>query len=346
MTDKSHFVSIGRVANVLLSALALAVLAEGTDATAQTIVVDANPVHVLNTFRPLYALGSTVDRVPSNATDAFFKPETINQILSAGWGVISYRQNTDLFVQAWHWNPKGKWSDAHGEGYFVGDDNPTEMIRHSYGYDLPHRGFWQNQGTEDTGFSRLNDGDPNTYWKSNPYLTKTFTGEDDGLHPQWITIDLDKPRAINAVRIRWAEPYARVYDVQYFTGNEAMDEQAKGEWKPFERGSITNGKGGTVTLQLTSTPVTTRWIRVWMTQSSNTCDTHGSADRRNCVGYAIREVYVGRLGDNGRFNDVLRHSPNQQQSHTFCSSVNPWQDRKSTRLNSSHEIPSRMPSSA
>ena len=192
MTDKSHFVSIGRVASVLLSALALAILAEGTDATAQTIVVDANPVHVLNTFRPLYALGSTVDRVPSNATDAFFQPETINQILSAGWGVISYRQNTDLFVQAWHWNPKGKWSDAHGEGYFVGDDNPTEMTRHSYGYDLPHRGFWQNQGTEDTGFSRLNDGDLTTYWKSNPYLTKTFTGEDDGLHPQWITIDLEK----------------------------------------------------------------------------------------------------------------------------------------------------------
>ena len=324
MTGKSHFASIGRVANVLLSALSLAILAEGTDATAQTIVVDANPVHVLNTFRPLYALGSTVDRVPSNATDAFFKPETINQILSAGWGVISYRQNTDLFVQAWHWNPKGKWSDANGEGYFVGDDNPTEMTRHSYGYDLPHRGFWQNQGTEDTGFSRLNDGDLNSYWKSNPYLTETYTGEDDGLHPQWITIDLDKPQAINAMRIAWAEPYARVYEVQYFTGNEAMDEQAKGEWKPFERGSITNGKGGTVTLRLTSTPVTTRWIRVWMTQSSNTCDTHGSADRRNCLGYAIREVYVGSLGDNGRFIDVLRHLPNQQQSHTFCSSVDPW----------------------
>ena len=61
-----------------------------------------------------------------------------------------------------------------------------------------------------------------------------------------------------------------------------------------------------------------------MTESSNTCDTHGSADRRNCVGYAIKEVYVGNLGDDGRFNDLLRHSPNQQQSHTFCSSVDPW----------------------
>ncbi|HVR26403.1 MAG TPA: glycosyl hydrolase family 5, partial [Candidatus Polarisedimenticolia bacterium] len=88
---------------------------------AQTITVDATPSHVVNTFSPLYALGSTVDRVPSNATDTFFRPDQIKQVLSAGWGVISYRQNTDLFVQAWHWNPKGTWSDPSGKGYFTGD---------------------------------------------------------------------------------------------------------------------------------------------------------------------------------------------------------------------------------
>ncbi|MGB9473312.1 MAG: hypothetical protein WBQ59_28470 [Candidatus Acidiferrum sp.] len=59
---------------------------------AQTIQVDATPSHVANTFSPPYALGSTVDRVPSNATDPFFKPEAIQKILSAGWGAISYRQ--------------------------------------------------------------------------------------------------------------------------------------------------------------------------------------------------------------------------------------------------------------
>ena len=293
-------------------------------APAQMIEVDANPAHVLNTFRPLYALGTTVDRVPSNATDTFFKPDQIQQILSAGWGVVSYRQNTDLFVQAWHWNPKGEWSDPAGQGYFVGDANPSEMIRHSYGYDLPHRGFWQNQGTEDTGFSRLNDGNLNTYWKSNPYLTKAFTGEEDRLHPQWVTIDLDKPQEINAIRVVWAEPYARVYDVQYFTGNEAMDEQAKGEWKLFRAGRVTKGSGGIVTLKLTSNTVRTRWVRIWMTQSSNTCDTHGSSDRRNCVGYAIKELYLGKLNADGSFQDLLRHSANQKQSHTFCSSVDPW----------------------
>src|SRR6201987_813241 len=110
--------------------------------SAQTIRVDATPPRVVNTFSPFYALGSTVDRVPSNATDIFFRPDQVKKVLSAGWGVISYKQNPDLFVQAWHWNPKGTWSDPVGKGYFTGDANPTnEMIRHSYGYSLPHRGF-------------------------------------------------------------------------------------------------------------------------------------------------------------------------------------------------------------
>src|ERR1700761_9343180 len=125
-------------------------------AKAQTVRVDITPAHVVNTFRPFYALGSTVDRIPSNAADVFFRPDQIAQIQKAGWGVISYRQNTDLFVQAWHWNPKGKWSDPAGKGYFVGSSTPTtESIRHSYGYQLPHRGFTRNGGSEFDGYSRL-----------------------------------------------------------------------------------------------------------------------------------------------------------------------------------------------
>ena len=36
----------------------------------------------------------------------------------------------------------------------------------------------------------MTDGAPNTYWKSNPYLTKPFTGEDDATIPSglyWIS---------------------------------------------------------------------------------------------------------------------------------------------------------------
>lgn len=311
-----------------LSAL-LAIVALGSPGftQAQTIRVDATPSHVVNTFSPPYALGSTVDRVPSNATDPFFQPQAIQKILTAGWGMISYRQNTDLFVQAWHWNPKGTWSDPAGKGYFIGDVNPTERIRHSYGYALQHRGFTRNGGLEDELFSRLNDGDLNTYWKSNPYLTEKFTGEDDALHPQWIVMDLESQQTVNAIRIAWAEPYAKVYEVQYWVGKgDAMDDQASGEWKTFASGAIKEGKGGTVTLRLDSPGVSARWVRVLMSKSSNTCDTHGSADPRNCVGYAIKEVYLGTLDQKGEFKDLLRHSKDQKQSATYCSSVDPWHE--------------------
>jgi hypothetical protein len=306
----------------------LNVLAWPTHGITQTIRVDATPGHAVNTFNPLYALGSTVDRVPSNATDVFFRPDQIKQVLSAGWGVISYRQNTDLFVQAWHWNPRGTWSDPQGRGYFTGDATPTrEMIRHSYGYSLRHRGFTRNGGTEFDGFSRLDDGDLQSYWKSNPYLTKEFTREDDSLHPQWVVIDFNNKESINAIRIAWGEPYAQIYEVQYWIGDgDAMDEQDKGAWKTFHSGSVTDGNGGTKTLLLDASPVTTKYVRVLMTRSSNTCDTHGSGDRRNCVGYAIRELYLGTIDDNHAFKDMLHHSPDQKQTLTLCSSVDPWHD--------------------
>ena len=293
---------------------------------AQTIRVDATPSHVVNIFRPAYALGTTVDRVPSNATDVFFRPDQLKQVLSAGWGVVSYRQNTELFVQAWHWNPDGNWSDPAGKGYFIGNAVTTDkLIRHSYGYSLPHRGFTRNGGTEFDGFSRLDDGDPETYWKSNPYLTKTFTGEEDSLHPQWVVIDLEKKEDVDAIRIAWAEPYAKAYEVQYWIGSgDAMDEQDEGQWLRFESGIVTNGTGGTSTQKLTTAPASTRYVRILMSQSSNTCDSHGTSDRRNCVGYAIRELYLGRLDEKGTFHDLLRHSPDQHQSATYCSSVDPW----------------------
>src|SRR5208283_5127133 len=85
--------------------------------SAQTVSVDATPSHVVNKLSPLYALGSTVDRVPDNSSDIFFRPDQIKQSVAAGWGLISYRQNTDLFVQAWHWNPEGTWSYHSVKGY-------------------------------------------------------------------------------------------------------------------------------------------------------------------------------------------------------------------------------------
>jgi hypothetical protein len=319
MRRSEHIVSVLIVGSILFG---------GLHAAAQTVTVDATPSHVVNRFSPLYALGSTVDRVPSNATDVFFRPDQIQKVISAGWGVISYRQNTDLFVQAWHWNPKGTWSDPAGKGYFTGSSTPTsEMIRHSYGYSLPHRGFTRNGGTEFDGYSRLDDGDVETFWKSNPYLASEFTGENDSLHPQWVVIALDKKESVDTIRIQWADPFARDFQVQYWVGDgDAMDEQDKGTWKNFPSGTVTEGKGGDSTMLLSPSPVSTKFVRVWMTRSSNTCDTHGSADRRDCSGYGIRELYLGTMADNGKLKDLLRHSPDQKQTLTLCSSVDPWHE--------------------
>jgi hypothetical protein len=98
---------------------------------------------------------------------------------------------------------------------------------------------------------------------------------------------------------------------------------AKGKWITFRNGELHNGKGGNETLQLDSHPQDVRYLRIWMTGSSNTCDNHGPADPRNCVGYAIRELYVG-LADSNGFHDTVRHTADQDQTATFCSSVDPW----------------------
>src|ERR1700756_33020 len=144
---------------------------------AQTIRVDTS--HPVKSIIPTEALGAGIDRLPITATDKLFTEGTIKQVLTAGWQPVSYRQNTELFVEAWHWNPQGTWSDPSGKGYFVGNPKPGEFIRHSFGYFLPHRGFTRNDGTDQNGFSRITDGSTDTYWKSNPYLSKAFTGEDD-----------------------------------------------------------------------------------------------------------------------------------------------------------------------
>jgi len=65
---------------------------------------------------------------------------------------------------------------------------------------------------------------------------------------------------------------------------------------------------------------------VLMTESSNTCDTHGASDPRNCVGYAIKELYLGTIGEDGNLKDLMRHSPDQKQTATYCSSVDPWHE--------------------
>ncbi|HEY1401936.1 MAG TPA: hypothetical protein VF953_10130, partial [Terriglobales bacterium] len=114
-------------------------------AAAQTITVDVS--HSPNHFVPSETLGAGVDRIPAEAIDKDLLPPSLDATLASGWQTVSYRQNTELAVEAWHWNPRGKWSngsdgsDPAGKGYFTGAALPTESLRYSYGYALPRRGF-------------------------------------------------------------------------------------------------------------------------------------------------------------------------------------------------------------
>ena len=127
------------------SCLGAALVVLVTDlASAQNIVVDSAPSHVANSFSPFRALGGAIDRLRSGTgapgagnrlmsreefeknTDTLLAGPVLKEVLGAGWQTVSYRQNTELMVEAWHWNARGAWSNAEKqEGYFTGSAEPT-----------------------------------------------------------------------------------------------------------------------------------------------------------------------------------------------------------------------------
>src|ERR1700734_408397 len=91
----------------------------------EQVTVDTS--HSVNSFSPLRALGGAIDRQRGGTTQEEIEKHTewvltgpvLQDLLGAGWGTVSYRQNTELQIEAWHWNPRGTWSDpAKKEGYF------------------------------------------------------------------------------------------------------------------------------------------------------------------------------------------------------------------------------------
>jgi hypothetical protein len=280
----------------------------------QTVHVDVTPERAINSFDPDSALGSSIDVLSRTGIDKVYSAHIVQEALSAGWGPITYRNNTELRMAAWHWTENGTWSDpAHKSGYFTGSTELKEPLRYILSYALPHRGFA-------TSGDRPVQGPNLSHWKSNPYLSSKFTGESDTLHPQWVVMDLRAAQPVSAIRIAWASPYARTYRVEYWVGTNALDfdRGPQGEWKTFPSGALRNAQGGTVTLKLSDAPVTTRYLRIWMTESSNTCDEHGSEDVRNCLGYGIQEIKAGILDAGGALADA------QGQATYVSSSIDPW----------------------
>src|SRR5215510_13181210 len=282
--------------------------------------VDTSPSRVVNSFDPDSALGSSLDVLSHTGIDKVHSPHIVQESLSAGWGPITYRNNTELRMAAWHWTENGAWSDpVHKSGYFTGSSELEEPVRYVLAYALPHRGF-------STSGDRPVQGPNLIHWKSNPYLTSKFTGEGDSLHPQWVVVNLRSPKSVNAVRIAWASPYATTYQVEYWVGKDALDfdRGPDGEWKLFPSGKMTKAQGGTVSLKLSEAPVTTQFVRVLMTESSNTCDLHGSDDVRNCVGYAMQEIHPGTIDSNGTFSEASTDAGTEKPPTYMSSSIDPW----------------------
>jgi len=275
-------------------------------------------------FDPRHALGGGLDGYWEGETPAMYTPESARRMKKAGLGPVSVRLRTELAVEAWHWNPRGRWSDPiHRCGYWTSEAKPdaSHPILTSYGYKLPRRGTTLDEANDD-GFSRLDDGDRSTFWKSNPYLSSAYTGESDRRHPQWVVIDFGKPIPVNAVNILWGEPYAKSFRVEYATeGRVYFGGHPWNVWRTFPRGVVTGGKGGEQYLKFGKT-VRARYLRIWMTEGSGTASA-GSTDQRDAMGYAIREIMAGEAGQFD-FDDHVIHSPDRKQSITYASSTDPW----------------------
>jgi hypothetical protein len=309
----------GTIVAAQTAAAAQSSAASSVTSSVTTVHIDATPGHAINSFDPDSALGSSIDVLSHDGIDKTYTPHIIQESLSAGWGPLTYRNNSELRMAAWHWTENGTWSDAANKsGYFTGSTELKEPTRYILSYALPHRGF-------STSGDRPLQGPNLSYWKSNPYLTSKFTGESDALHPQWVIVDLQAEKPVDAICIAWANPYATTYQVQYWIGKRALDfdEGPQGEWKTFAAGAVTHAQGGTANLKLADLPVATQYVRVLMTESSNTCDLHGAQDVRNCVGYAIQQIRLGTVDSSGALAEIEKNMSERPTTYD-SSSIDPW----------------------
>lgn len=293
-------------------------------AIATAVTIDSS--RILATFSPAAALGAGVDGHGKGTLRDIYTPQNITAMRSAGLSRLTYRLRTELGIEAWHWNPTGQWSDAAGaRGYWVSDSSSASPITISHGYKLPRRGNTIDQA-DNTGYSRLDDGDSTSFWKSNPYLDPSLDRADSTPHPQWVLADLGAVAAVDAIRIAWADPFAADFHVQYWKGEVVsdIDESPQGRWVTFPRGDLHESLGRDQRISLADTPIATRFVRLVLTASSHTA-LPGSRDARDSAGYAIRELWIGRAAPSGAITDLLRHGTSRTtQSITYASSTDPW----------------------
>ena len=291
--------------------------------TAGEHFIHVDVAHPIRTFDPAKALGAGIDGHEKGDVLRMLSPANARLMRSAGFQSLTYRLRTELAGEVWHWNPHGTWSDAkHQQGYWISDAHSAKPVLLSYGYRLPRRGNTHDQANDD-GYSRVDDGDPSTFWKSNPYLDPYFTHEPASAHPQWIVIDTDGA-AVNEIHIRWGVPWAVDYRVEYTTQTDDPEDFEKpGVWQPFPI-QPQSGAGGSAIVRLSGTPIPAQCVRVLMTRSSGAAPP-GSTDVRDALGYAVREIGLGAVDERGVYREALAHGASQDaQSTVWVSSTDPW----------------------
>jgi hypothetical protein len=280
--------------------------------------------HRVNRCNARESLGGGVDGHERGQCNLMLSPSNIAAMLSAGLGPLTYRLRTELAGEVWHWNPRGNWSDPdHSCGYWTSDSSLGAPIELSYGYRLPRRGNTIDQANDD-GYSRITDGDRNSFWKSNPYLDSYYTKEPVEAHSQWVIIDLSAIKQVDSIRIHWGEPYAQQFQVEYWSGKDPMHlhPDQTDEWRTFPQGVINHGSGGNQSVRLGNESV--QFARILMTESSHS-SSRSTPDIRDKLGFAIREIELGRTNDGNTFTDFVRHAPDRhQQTIVYTSSTDPW----------------------
>ena len=208
-------------------------------------------------------------------------------------------------IEAWHWNPVGRGAIPPASRVIgLRADQIGAPIQLSWGYKLPRRGDSGDNANNDD-YSRLTDGDPDSFWKSNPYLDPDVL-EDGEPHPQWPSSSSNKPQPVNAAVIDWATPYATRY--QGAVLDQLRQIRFGRSLGRLRSGAGGTGRGGRAVLSLAKTPVRVQFVRVLLLASSHTAPA-GSTDWRDRMGYAVREVSFGLRGPDGRFTDFVRHPP-------------------------------------
>jgi hypothetical protein len=303
-------------------------LAGPAPAPLDPVTIDASAP--LNVFTPIRALGAALDGTERGDVERTLTPFNIQRMRSSGVRSLTYRTRPELGIEAWHWTEQGAWSDAaHSQGYWTGDDNPAGPAPQvTWGYSLPRRGDTIDNANN-LGYSRIDDGDPASFWKSNPYLARRYTGLPEA-RPEWIVFSFPHLTGFDAARILWADPFARHFLVQYWDGDDDFAEgkqtsDDRGEWRTFPHGDRTlAGAPDDGVLRLAERPIASHFVRILMLQSSET-GPPGSTDNRDRLGYAVREVSLGVLGPDGRLVDAVRHGRTQAaQTYVQVSSTDPW----------------------